>query len=206
MALLLVLLQSALCLPTEKANPTDEQLVFKLADHIEVNGVRLAGLNCTLKGPLRKLCSNITEVTCEKKQNKIQFCLVSNEDSIFHGRQVAVQSTVCADKTRRYGNCTLLFRPPTANALKQKVMSQLGSKKTFEIRDSFDDPFFRDRKNPFDDPFFRDRKDPFDDPFFRDRKDPFDDPFFRNPNDRRSKMKSESNFFLVCFGIVFGLM
>lgn len=194
--LLLVFLQLALCSPIAK-NSTNE-IVFKSINRIEVKGAKLSGLNCTLRGPLQKLCSYITEVTCKQEQNEIRSCLVSNKGSIFNGKSVEVQSVVCVDEKRTANSCSLLFRPSIAkglaDAMKFKATGHgvLESKPETEENRIEHEKRFKELEHQPKNESKNIRNDPFD-----------DDPWF---NRRRSKMQDDQRFFMVCFGIIFVLM
>lgn len=106
LGLLLVLLQSAVCSPVAK-NSTS--IVFKSTDIVEVHGAKLSALNCTLSGPTRRVCANITEVTCEQVKNyNIKNCLITNKP--FYGIPVEHHGWACVDQKVSQGKCVLYFR------------------------------------------------------------------------------------------------
>ena len=102
-----------------QSNPINQEtsLVFKLTKTIRINGTDLNELNCAGNdSQAKELCSNITEVTCQKELDQIKSCLVSNEDSIYFNTSIINQAIDCSDAERIQGNCRLTFSPDPIKA------------------------------------------------------------------------------------------
>ena len=96
----------------------NSSVVFRSNKFVRINGTRFSELNCTSHDSLaRKLCSNITEVTCQERLGKIESCAVSNKDSTFFNNTVADKTIVCNRWRQIAGNCYLVFSPDTRWAL-----------------------------------------------------------------------------------------
>lgn len=106
--------------PIKRVTPT----VFKLNNTVRTNETDLSELACTGYDQLAsRLCSNITEVTCQQL-GRIKSCMVSNQDSIFFNTPVVNQTIVCNGTEQTKGSCLLIFSPDLT-----KSVGQLSSKK-----------------------------------------------------------------------------
>ena len=91
---------------------TRDSIVFKSNKLVRINGTDFSELNCTAHDlPSSKLCSNITEITCQSELDQIKSCRVSNEDSIFLDAAIINRRIVCNDSGHIQSNCRLIFSP-----------------------------------------------------------------------------------------------
>ena len=90
---------------------TRDSIVFKSNKLVRINGTDFSELNCTAHDlPSSKLCSNITEITCQSELDQIKSCRVSNEDSIFLDAAIINRRIVCNDSGHIQSNCRLIFQ------------------------------------------------------------------------------------------------
>ena len=81
---LYLVIQSIQCAIKEVTIKNNAFIIFKNNNTVQVNGIKFSELNCTSKSSFNKLCSNITEVTCLKRnESTISSCLVTNKNSTF---------------------------------------------------------------------------------------------------------------------------
>ena len=122
--------------PTQ-GNPISQEnsIVFRLTNTIQINGTGLSELDCISPNSLiRKLCSNITEVTCQKELDQTRSCLVSNEDSIYFNTLVVNQKIECNNANQIKNKCRLTFSPDPSRVLKSTSHPE---KKGESVSDSF---------------------------------------------------------------------